>query len=59
MGYLLMATDRRRAARFVAPPGSPKTYVTRGMARVYATRAEAEADRCPENEIIIHQNQET
>jgi hypothetical protein len=56
MSYLLKRIRTPGAANYVAPPGSPKAYVTKAKARVYATRAEAEADRCPENEVIVHQN---
>jgi len=57
MSYLLKRTDKRGAAIYVAPPGSPKSYVTKAKARVYRTRAEADADRCPGNEAIVHQNE--
>ena len=56
MSYLLKCTDRHGTAVYVAPPGSPNSYVTKSKARVYLTRAEADADRCPENEIIVHRN---
>lgn len=59
MSYLLKRTGTAGRANYVAPPGSPKSYVTKAKARVYRTRAEADADRCPENEIIVHQNEGT
>ena len=56
MNYLIMRTDTRSALRFVAPPGSPQSYTTKGKARRYLTREAADADRCPENEIVVHVN---
>lgn len=53
MGYLLKRTDQPGKAQYVAPPGSPRSYVTRAKARVFATRDEAEAERCVQNEIIL------
>ena len=58
MGFLLRKTDGKGGAVYVAPPGSPTSYVTKDKARVYRTRAEADADRYPENEAIVHQNSE-
>lgn len=54
--FLLKRTGHRGAANYVAPPGSPKSYVTRANARKFETRAEAEKDRCVENEVIEHEN---
>ena len=59
MSFLLRRTDKHEAAVYVAPPGSPKSYVTKEKARVFRTRAEAEANRCPDNEVIVHQNDTT
>lgn len=53
MGYLLKRTDQPGKAQYVAPPGSPQSYVTRAKARVFTRRAEAEAERCVENEIVL------
>lgn len=58
MSFLLRRTDGRGPAVYVAPPGSPKSYATKDKARVYRTLAEADADRCSENEVIVHQNEE-
>lgn len=55
MPFLLKRTNRPGAANYVAPPGSPKSYVTKPLARRFRTREEAEADRCVENEIIIEE----
>ena len=57
VSFLLRRTDKRGAAVYVAPPGSPKSYVTKEKARVFRTRAEAESNRCPDNEVIVHQNE--
>lgn len=52
MSYLLQRTDQ--GGGFVAKPGLGKSYThTAALAREYRTRAEAEADRCPENERIM------
>ena len=53
MAYLIKRTDQ--GGGYVAPPGSPKAYTTRAKARRFATRQDAEADRCPENETIIEE----
>jgi rubrerythrin len=44
MSYLLKCTTKRGAACYVAPPGSPKSYVTKAKARVYSTRADEDED---------------
>jgi hypothetical protein len=46
--------QRRPDGAFVAPPGAPSSY-TRALqdARVFSTRADAERERCPGNEIVI------
>lgn len=45
-GYLLKATDRKGPANYVNHPGSHKSYTTRASARVFPTKAAAEADAC-------------
>ena len=54
MKYLLRRTDEPdgRKGEFVSPPGSPRAYVSRKRARVFDTREEAEAERCPGNEVV-------
>ena len=52
MSFLLRRTDKCGAAVYVAPQGSPKSYVTKVKARVFFTREEAESNRCSENEIV-------
>lgn len=49
-GFLLVRTD----GAFVSRPGSRSSY-TRDLllARIYPTRDQADADRCPGNERII------
>lgn len=45
---------RMTDGKFVAPRGAKHSYTTRiDLARVYQTKEEADADRCPENERII------
>ena len=55
MPYLIRKTDEPdgRKAQWVAPAGSPKSYVTRAKARRFDTRDAAEAERCPYNEQIV------
>jgi hypothetical protein len=51
-GFVLQRTDQ--GGGYVAPPGSAKSYVQDVLgARVFKTRAEADADRCVENEIVV------
>lgn len=50
-GYIIRRTDQ--GGGYVAPPGSQKSYTKdRLKAHVFTTREAAEADRCPENEVI-------
>ncbi len=56
MSYVLRRTDQ--GGGYVAPAGSRNAYTRdRRNARVYRTRADAEADRCPDNEVIEHLNE--
>ena len=50
-GYIIKRTDQ--GGGWVTNPGSKSSY-TRSLqkARVYPTREEADADRCPENEVV-------
>ena len=48
--YVLVRDD----GAYVARPGSRSSYtLSLQAARVFATREAAEADRCPENELIV------
>jgi hypothetical protein len=49
--YVIKRLDQ--GGGFVAPTGSPSSYVRLQDARIYPTRAAADADRCPENEIVL------
>lgn len=50
-GFVLQRTTD---GKWVAEPGSHNSYVSKiENARVFKTRAEAEKDRCPENERIV------
>lgn len=51
-GYVIRRTDQ--GGGFVSRPGSEKSY-TRNLenARIFKTRGEAEADRCPGNEVVV------
>jgi len=50
MAYVIRRTDQGRG--YVAPAGSTHSYTARkDRARRYATRDEADRDRCPENEV--------
>ena len=51
MTYVIRRTDQKGG--WVTPPGSPKSY-TKALqcARHFASRAEAEAERCPGNEVV-------
>lgn len=53
MNFVIKRTNQ--GGGYVAAPGSKNSY-TRSLdkAQRYATRADAERDRCPENETIIH-----
>jgi hypothetical protein len=43
-----------RADKYVAKPGSEQSYTTDvTQARVYANAAEANRDRCQDNEIVV------
>lgn len=51
--YILKRTNQHGG--YVANPGSKNSYTRNVLkARRYPTRALAEADRCPENEIILN-----
>ena len=51
MPYYLKNTE---TGNFVAPAGQHKSYVKElQFARPYATREEAEKDRCPGNEVVL------
>lgn len=51
MGYVIRRTDQ--GGGWVAKPGGKHSYTNKLQdARVYPTREAAEADRCPENEVI-------
>ena len=51
MPFIIRRNDQRGG--FVAPAGSLKAYVKDyRKARMFRTRDEAEAERCPENERI-------
>lgn len=55
MTYVIRRTDQ--GGGFVAPVGSRSSYTRdRTRARLYPTRAAAEADRCPDNEVVEHAN---
>ena len=48
-----MAQGRRKYPEYVAEPGSNKSFTPyKCRARRYLTLAEAEADRCPDNERV-------
>lgn len=50
--FLLERTDQ--GGGFVAPPGSGRSYTKNALdARFFATREEAERERCVENERIV------
>lgn len=52
MAFLIKRTDQ--GGGYVAPPGSAKSYThSKERARRFPTRAAAEADRCPGNEVIV------
>lgn len=57
--FLLKKTDEPdgRRGQYVAPAGSPKAYVPHRLARRFPSRAEAEENRCVENEIIVHERE--
>jgi hypothetical protein len=49
--FVLRRTDQ--GGGWVAPPGSPKSYThNKAKARRFSSEEEAEADRCPDNEVI-------
>ena len=52
MSYVIRRTDQ--GGGYVSRPGAPSSY-THALqhARVFATRGEAERERCPENEKIL------
>lgn len=56
MNYVIKRTDEPdgRKGQYVSQVGNPKAYVSFAKARRFATRKEAEANLCPENETIIH-----
>lgn len=48
-----MAQGQRKYPEYVAEPGSNKSFTPhKSRARRYLTLAEAEADRCPDNEWV-------
>lgn len=52
MSYVLKRTDQ--GGGYVAPAGSEKSYTKLlSKARRFVTRQEAEAERCPDNEVIV------
>lgn len=55
MSYVICRhNSETRRTEYVAPPGSRKSFtpfIT--QARRFTTRAEAEADACPENERVV------
>mgnify|MGYP001576708874 CR=1 FL=1 len=52
MPYIILRTDRGGA--YVSRQGSTHSYTTRlQYARTFATREEAEANRCPDNEMVL------
>lgn len=51
MKYVIRRTDQ--GGGYVAPPGQDKSYVRDlRRARTFDSREAAEAERCPENEVI-------
>ncbi len=45
---------KRNDGAYVAPPGQASSYVRAlQAARVFSTRAEAERERCPGNEVVV------
>lgn len=49
--FIIRRTDQREG--WVTPPGSARSYTQNCLeARRFRTREEAEAERCPENEVI-------
>lgn len=52
MSYVIKRTDQ--GGGYVAPAGSPKSYThSIEKARKFATREQAEADRCEGNEVVL------
>jgi hypothetical protein len=46
----------KNKGKYVAMPGSRKSYTNKGSVnmRIYRTYEQAEKNRCPENEIVIN-----
>jgi hypothetical protein len=58
MPFILRRTDQWRG--FVAKPGSKKSYVPFAKhARQFATREEADANRCKGNEVVMEYHPQT
>jgi len=52
MGYVLKRTDQ--GGGFVTRPGSPGSYTKDILqARVFSTKEEADANKCPGNETVL------
>tara|TARA_R110000824_G_C14848812_1_gene639850 strand:+ start:54 stop:239 length:186 start_codon:yes stop_codon:yes gene_type:complete len=50
--YIIERIDQKRG--YVAPEGSDRTYVHDARhAKIFATREDAEKNRCPENEVLV------
>ena len=50
--YVIRRTDQ--GGGYVSKPGSKRSYTKKlEAARVYPTRSEADADRCPDNEVTL------
>uniref|UniRef100_A0A6M3LR85 Uncharacterized protein n=1 Tax=viral metagenome TaxID=1070528 RepID=A0A6M3LR85_9ZZZZ len=50
--YVIKCTSKPR--QYVAAPGSLKSYTADlHKAQIFSTREHAEANRCPENEIVL------
>lgn len=50
--YVIKRTDQ--GGGYVAKPGNPSSYTNRiRRIRKFATREEAEANRCPGNEVVV------
>jgi len=52
-GYVLERTDQ--GGGYIAKPGVSKTGATKRLedARIFATEEQAEAERCPQNEVVV------
>lgn len=58
--YIIQKIDSTNRRCYVARSGSKDSYTGYLQhARVYASRSQAEADKCPENEMVVELSDET